>query len=306
MTDVILQMAGLILCGWLWRVLKPAGLNAAQTRTVLTSLVYYLLLPALVLSVLWRAELDESALIIASAAALGILSGMLLSLLASRLTGITSARTGAILLATAFPNATYMGLPVLDEVFGSWASSVAIQYDLFACTPLLFTLGVLISARLGRPGAASQVPLSDLSRIPALWAALLAVALNLLAVPVPVVVDGWLDLLQRGVVPLMLIALGLSLQWQRTGRQDIALYGLVIVLRLFVLPGLVLMYVGNFQLSAQLQAAIVLEAAMPSMVIGIVLCERFGLDTGLYAALVTITTVLSLFTLPLWYGWLML
>jgi predicted permease len=47
-----------------------------------------------------------------------------------------------------------------------------------------------------------------------------------------------------------------------------------------------------------------MEAAMPSMVIGIVLCDRYGLDTGLYAAAVTLTTLLSLFTLPVWSGML--
>jgi predicted permease len=41
---------------------------------------------------------------------------------------------------------------------------------------------------------------------------------------------------------------------------------------------------------------------MPSMVIGIVLCDRYGLDTGLYAAAVTLTTLVSLITLPMWSG----
>ena len=57
MTNVLWQMTGLIVCGVVWRLLKPAGLDPVQTRKVLTSLVYYLLLPALVLSVLWKAEL---------------------------------------------------------------------------------------------------------------------------------------------------------------------------------------------------------------------------------------------------------
>jgi predicted permease len=43
---------------------------------------------------------------------------------------------------------------------------------------------------------------------------------------------------------------------------------------------------------------------MPSMVLGIVFCDRYGLDTALYAAAVTVTTALSLITLPFWYGWL--
>ena len=66
--EVLFQMAGLILCGVAWRVFRPAGLQAVETRKVLTSLVYYLLLPALVLSVLWSTDLGEQSLIIAVAA----------------------------------------------------------------------------------------------------------------------------------------------------------------------------------------------------------------------------------------------
>jgi len=46
---------------------------------------------------------------------------------------------------------------------------------------------------------------------------------------------------------------------------------------------------------------VVLEGAMPCMVLGIVLCDRFGLDSGLYAGAVTLSTALSLVTLPVWF-----
>jgi hypothetical protein len=39
---------------------------------------------------------------------------------------------------------------------------------------------------------------------------------------------------------------------------------------------------------------------MPSMVLGIVLCDRYGLDSALYAEAVTVSTALAVLTLPLW------
>ena len=83
MFEVLVQMSGLIVCGIGWRLVKPAGLDPVQTRKVLTSLVYYLLLPALVLSVLWKVELGKSTLFIA------------LSAKASLPAHITSAMVGA-------------------------------------------------------------------------------------------------------------------------------------------------------------------------------------------------------------------
>jgi len=76
------------------------------------------------------------------------------------------------------------------------------------------------------------------------------------------------------------------------------------LLSLFIVPALVLLVTSMAGLSGDLQTAVVMEAAMPSMVLGLVLCDRFNLDVSLYAAAVTVTTALSMLTLPLWYGWL--
>ncbi|WP_455208903.1 AEC family transporter [Kaarinaea lacus] len=298
-------MAGLILCGIVWRIVKPAGLEHAQTRKVLTTLVYYLLLPALVLSVLWKAELGGNSLVIVIAAASGVFMGLLLAFFSCRLCKAQSAISGAIILAVAFPNATYLGLPVLEATFGKWARSVAIQYDLFACTPILFTVGILLAAHYG---SAQQQRLNiarELARIPALWAAILAVVFNALNVPQPEVIGGLLTLLERGVVPLMLFSLGLSLEWNRKSVSYLRPLIPVVALRMFVVPALVLFLVNWLGLDGEWRAAVVLEAAMPTMVLGIVVCDRFNLDVGIYATAVTVTTVVSMATLPLWYQWLM-
>jgi len=47
-------------------------------------------------------------------------------------------------------------------------------------------------------------------------------------------------------------------------------------------------------------APAILEGAMPCMVLGLVVCDRFKLDSGLYAEAVTVTTAISLISLPLW------
>jgi len=287
-----------------WRILRPAGLQAVETRKVLTSLVYYLLLPALVLSVLWTTDLGEQSLIIAFAAASGILLGLGFGFLSCRLCSNSRAETGAVILAATFPNATYMGLPVLEAMYGPWARGVAIQYDLFACTPLLFTVGVLMAARLGQSEDAGRSFSQQLFRIPAMWAVLPAVALNLAGVPKPEVVGGLLQLLERGVVPLMLFSIGLSLEWSRSRWRLLPSLVPVVAVRLLVIPLFVMLLVTGLGLEGEMRAAVVLEAAMPSMVIGLVICDRFKLDVGLYAAAVTVTTALSLITLPLWFSWL--
>lgn len=308
MLDVIIQMAGLIICGVIWRKLKPAGLGPVETRRVLTSLVYYLLLPALVLSVLWRTDIGTSSLQIAGLAAMGVLLGMVLALFTCRICRNRRAETGAIILAIAFPNATYLGLPVLEATFGPsnvvWSRSIAIQYDLFACTPLLFTIGILIASRFGSTNQSRTIWYQDLFRIPALWAAVVALVLNLSKVPMPEIAKGFLSLLDRGVVPLMLFSIGLSLQWSRERWRSLPALIPVVVYSLFLIPLVIYFSASLIGMTGNLRAAVVMEAAMPSMVFGIVLSDRFNLDSTLYAAAVTVTTALSMLTLPLWHGFL--
>ena len=134
--------------------------------------------------------------------------------------------------------------------------------------------------------------------------ALVAVLLNLADVPVPEVVGGLLGLLERGVVPLMLFSLGLSLEWNPAQRRNLVSVIPVIVLRLLLVPALTVAFTGLIGLSGDWRAAVVLESAMPSMVLGIVFCDRYNLNVSLYATAVTVTTALSLVTLPLWYRWL--
>lgn len=301
MHAVIVHMTALIACGVGWRMLRPGGLDADNTRQVLTSLVYYFLLPALVIQVLWKAPLGISSLGIAVSAAVGVLGSILLSALLCRSCQHDGRVTGAVILAASFPNVTYMGLPVLESLFGDSGRSIAIQYDLFACTPLLLTVGILIARNYGRQENAAPL-WQSLLQVPPLWAALAGVLLNLSGIGLPVALDKWLEMLAAGVIPLMLFSLGLSLRWDTIDAHRLPTVFPILMLQLFIAPLIVWGVAQGIGLDGMLLNGTVMEAAMPSMVIGIVLCDRYGLDTGLYAAAVTITTLLSLFTLPMWSG----
>ena len=294
------QMALLVCAGLAWQWWRPGGLDAVQTRKVLTGVVYHLLLPALVLLVLWQAELGLDSVRIALAAAAGVLGALLLSAGLCRVCAMPGPATGAAMLAAAFPNVTYLGLPVLEGLFGPWARGVAIQYDLFACTPLLLTVGILVAQRLGGGGSFSWF---GFLRVPALWAALLALGFNLGDVAMPLLLEGTLERLSSGVVPLMLLAPGLSLRTDVLRSRRAGALLPIVAIQLFLMPALVWGVAGSLGLEGELLTAVVLEGAMPSMVLGIVICERYGLDTSLFAAATTVTTLLCFFTLPLWFAW---
>lgn len=301
MYEVIGHTAILIVCGVLWRVFTPQGLHADTLRTSLTTLVYVLLLPALVLVVLWRTDLSLDSVKVAVMALIGVGTGMGIAWLWFRHKRPSAAVLGALLLAAAFPNATYMGLPVLEASLGPWARAVAVQYDLFACTPILLSVGVMLAEHYGGSEQKAH-PVRNLLRVPPLWAALLGVCLNLLQVPLPELLGGVMDMLAAGVVPLMLFSLGLGLRWSEGWRNRMALVMPVVLIQLLLTPLVVWGASGLAGMSGGVQTAVVLEAAMPSMVLGIVLCDRYRLDSSLYAMAVTISTALSIVSLPLWFS----
>ncbi|MFO8024873.1 AEC family transporter [Thiohalophilus sp.] len=303
MLNILFSMMVIIACGALWRYLAPGGVDGDKARQVITGLVYNLLLPALILSILWQAPLGLSSIKISVLAALGILVGLLFAWLVCRGCRMPRPVIGAVMLAAAFPNANYLGLPVLTSVFGEWSASIAIQYDLFASTPLLFTLGILLAQQFGQVETRESIG-HRLLHIPPLWAALLAVVLNLSGVPVPALLQNTLSLLGESVIPLMLLVLGMSLRWEVLRWQRLPSVLVVVTSQLIIMPLVVWAGAGVLNLDARLLAPVVLEAAMPSMVIGVVICDRYGLDTTVYAAAVTVSTLLSLLSLPLWYGWL--
>jgi predicted permease len=301
--QVLAQTAALIVCGVVWRALKPFGLDIGDTRRVLSNIVYGLLLPALVLKVLWRAPLGWAVLKVSLVATVAILAALGVAGLWYRWQGGERRALGALLLAAAFGNVTYLGLPVLESVLGPHMRHVALEYDLFASTPLLLTVGVLVARHYGGAGAGGSFA-GALLRVPPLAAAVAAVALNLSGIPLHPWLEGVFDKLASGVIPLMLVVVGLGLEWRRGWGRRLTVLAPALVIQMLLMPLGVWALAVGLGLHGELLTAVVLEAAMPCMLLGIVICERYGLDTPLYAEAVTLSTALSVVTLPAWYHWL--
>ncbi|MDA3875902.1 MAG: AEC family transporter [Halothiobacillus sp.] len=300
MMSVLLQMAATIAMGLLWRRFEFGGWSAERARGALTTAVYYFFLPALVLAVLWRTPLGADTFKISLSAATGVLVSMAAMVLVGRMMTLTRPQFGALLLAASFPNATYMGLPLLASLFGDPGKAVAIQYDLFACTPLLLSVGIMLAARFGNHSEQIH-PVKSLLRVPPLWAAVVGSLLNLTGVPQPDWAAAFLDRMGGAVVPIMLIALGMSLRVATLLPRHLSMVSPVLIIQLILMPIAVLLMATLLGLTGDLRMAVILEGAMPVMVIGLVLCDRFGLDTEMFATAATASTVLALLTLPLWH-----
>ena len=302
MHTTLIQMTALMLCGAGWRFFSPQGLSAEHTRLVLTSVVYYFFLPAMVLEVLWKADIGWQSLQFSALVCSNIVSGIGIALLMAWVLKFKKPQTGAIILAAAYANVTYLGLPVLEQAYGEWVRSVVIQIDLFALAPMLYSVGIMLARHYGADNDDKPKSVLAFLNTPPFWAAFVAVVLNLNHIPAPEWLQGLLQKLSAAVAPLMIFSLGLALSWRAIRFRNLPYILPVVLIKLLLLPLIAMHTADLLQLQGKLRAAAVMDLAMPSMVMGIVLCDRYQLDSSLYATAVTVTTGLSLLTLPYWFS----
>lgn len=307
MIEILLGMAAIILAGVGWRVLV-GGKQADVIRSHLAKAVYDVFLPALVVHVLWQSPVDMNTLRLPVVSALCVLLSLIVAWLVygnGRLLKAflgpkgNPAAIGALLLASGFANVSYLGLPVQSQVFGDWARFVAICFDMLASTPILMTVGILLAAHYGRSADDGRGGFS-LLRVPAIWAACIGVLVSFLHLPMPEWLGQTLGLLGAAVVPLMLLSVGMALRWQSGWHRRVPVLFPVLVIQLVWMPLIAWGAGVAVALPEKLMAPAVIEGAMPTMVLGLVICDRFKLDVGLYAEAVTLSTALSLLSLPVW------
>jgi predicted permease len=175
---------------------------------------------------------------------------------------------------------------------------------LFAVTPLLFTAGIMVARHYGED-VDKPKPIWLFFNAPPFWAAAVAVILNISGIVAPDWLSGVLQKLSAAVVPLMLFSLGLALTWQAVTVRNIPYVIPVIVIKMVLMPLIAMVLVGFLPITGEYRASAVLDLSMPSMLLGIVFCDRYRLDSSLYAMAVTVTTAISLIALPFWHGVLM-
>ena len=255
--------------------------------------VFYVFSPVLIFDLLVQNQLKlaDAAVVIAFATCFVLLIGVLTFVLGTFFR-LERPALVAILITTMFANTGNYGLPLVSFAFGEEALSYASIYFV-TVTVLFYTLGVVL-ASLGH--MSFREALIGLFRIPLVYAAILAILINVANIQVPLPVMRTVELAAGGTIPLMLILLGVQLtQVEFSGNQR-ALQ-LSVALRLLVAPLIAILFAGLFGLQGFARQASVTEASMPSIVSSTVLATEYNLDARLVTAVVFISTLLSPLTL---------
>lgn len=259
----------------------------------LSQLVFHLFSPCLLFTLLTTNRLsgDEISRVMLFAVSCTLIIGGLTFLIGAGFR-LERRMLAGVMLATMFMNAGNFGLPVVLFAFGEVALSYASLYFVTSAI-LAYTLGSVI-ASLGSVNLLGA--LTNLLKVPSVYA--LALALIFLATgwQVPVPLERTFKLLGDASIPSMLVLLGLQLQTAVWSNHSLPMT-LASGMRLLVSPFVALLLIPLFGLAGPARQALVLEAAMPTAVLTTVLATEFNAEPSFVSATVLATTLLTPLTL---------
>ena len=297
--DAFALILAMLALGLLFARLRAFPANAAE---VLNRVVLYVCLPAAMLIHVPRLRFDVSLLGLAATPWLLALATIASVALLSRWLRLRRDETAVLLLCVALCNSSFIGYPMVGALLGQHAVQYAVVYDQFGTAILLSTFGLYVIARYSGDSTprASEV-LRRILRFPPLWALLFA--LTLMPEQPPRWVGSALQNLAGAMLPLVMLAVGLSIQLKMP-RDEIRPLLAGLTLKLLVMPLLAWPLSLLFGMQGPMLQANVLESAMPGMITAAALAISHNLAPRLAAALVGYGILCALVTLPAW-AWLL-
>jgi len=259
-------------------------------------LVYYVLLPALLIRSILRTPLTFTAASeLLAATALVMAAGLALAW-AARFVLKSDAVTLASGSQCAYRFNTYLGLALAASLAGPSGQAVMAVLLGFG-VPLGNVAAVCALAR--QRGKVFV----ELARNPLLVSTLAALAGNFAGLTLPVPVDIVLERLGSAALALGILCVGAGLIWTG-GRRAAPLMTWLLAVKLLALPPLALLVGHVLSLDALARDMLFLFATLPTASSAYILTVRMGGDAHAVAQLISLGTVLSAVTIPLWLMWL--
>ena len=286
--EVILIPALMMLLGF---SLKRIGFLKAQDRDLLSNIVLYIALPAMIFTNLRTAEIASDMLFLPI---LGVATSILLLIPAyvyCRIRDYDERTTWTILLASSLMNTGFIGFPVCLGVFGQTGFLNAVFFDL-STSAMVVAYGVILARKFA--GNTREVIKNTATFMP-LWAVIFGLIFNILNIPVGYVLDNILSYLSGATIPMIMLALGLSLDFANVG-DNLTDSVVVAVIKLMIAPMIVLSLLAILNIRGLAADVAVIEAGMSTAGNALVLAITYDLDKDLMGSIIFTNVVLSVIT----------
>lgn len=301
MLQTLLQFSFFLGLGIAWRYVQPMQVSSAALQRSFIAVLYNVMLPALIISVLWTSKLSGKSVQTLAVMLATTAAGLAAAWFYYKNKSISANVKGALILAAGFGGVLLIGLPISTDWVARWTVRTAVYYEGVILLPILFVAGLFLSSEYAQRSKASVAV--DLIKEPIIIAVILGFGLNLLAIKMPVLVANWLNVAKLGILPMGLMTIGLSMYWQKSWAKLLPVMWPAVAIQLVLTPLLMWAFFNLFGLTGvQTFKSMFMQAAMPAMVLGFIMCERFKLDTTAYTAVFSLSVVSSIVTIPIWWN----
>lgn len=296
MNAIEITILSIILMIGLGYFLKRIDFLSEKDIDPLNRIVMYILLPCMIFNALYNADMSLIP-------KLGILPFIIL--FSSLVTGLISyfilkqfnlddKKLWAVLVTVMIANTAFMGYPVTLGIYGQDGFLRAIFCDIATLITFL-ALSFILTLKFG---GSVKKSIKKIALFPSLWAVILGILLNLLNIQIGGVLENTINYLGQGAIPLIMIALGLSIDLSAISRSK-SMIAFTSIMKLAFFPFIAFLFATQIGLLNLEHTISIVEAAMPSGMMSLLLSISYKLDYELTSDCILINTVISLITLPL-------
>ena len=295
MNEIEITILSIILMISIGYVLKRIDFLSEKDINPLNKIVMNILLPCMIFSALYSSDLSLIPklgilpfVILISSFVTGLVSFLILKKL-----GYDDKKLWSVLVTVMIANTAFMGYPVNLGIFGHEGFLRAIFCDIATMCIFLILSFVLVI----KFGGTVKKAIRKIALFPPLWAIVFGLGLNILNVPIGPVLNNTVNYLGNGAIPLIMISLGLSIDLAGLSRSK-SMVAFTSIMKLLFFPAIAFIVVLFLGLSDLQYTVAIVEAAMPSGMLSLILAITYNLDYQLTSDCILINTVISLITLP--------
>lgn len=296
MNEIEITILSIILMICIGYALKRIDFLSEKDINPLNKIVMNILLPCMIFSALYSSDLSLIPklgilpfVILISSFVTGLVSFLILKKL-----GYDDKKLWSVLVTVMIANTAFMGYPVNLGIFGHEGFLRAIFCDIATMCIFLILSFVLVI----KFGGTVKKAVRKIALFPPLWAIVFGLGLNILNVPIGPVLNNTVNYLGNGAIPLIMISLGLSIDLAGLSRSK-SMVAFTSIMKLLFFPAIAFIVVLFLGLSDLQYTVAIVEAAMPSGMLSLVLAITYNLDYQLTSDCILINTVISLITLPI-------
>jgi len=254
-----------------------------------SSVSIYIFMPLFFFASLYEAKFDQRYTIMIVFILFLLVAMVLISKLLGKLLGWSKSIESASILSTAFMNGGNYGIPMILFTFGQEALPYAVFYMVLQSMVINF-FGVYFANR-DAEGMARAI--RKVFQMPATYAAIFAIILNVTHVQLPDPVYDTIKTVGDGSIPLMMVILGMQLATIRSLDFNWQVLISSVSVRMLVSPLIAWGFVELLGIGSLIGGILIIMSAMPSAASATMYAIEFDTEPELVSSATLVTTLFS-------------